>query len=120
MTNVVTKSWGKSVEILQDATQDNGRRITCAGYNEVNPYGVIKLHVHEKDNEEYVPQNEGMKIIVMSEEEAAQLTEAKLCEMLEDAEEAAVGDVITCHKGEAHALYNDSDKTGRLVFIKYE
>lgn len=120
MTNVVTTSWGKSVEIVQDATQDDGRRIHSGGYNEVNPYGMIPLHIHDDDNEEYIPQTEGMKIIVLSKKEAGNLTESKICEMLEDSEEAEIGDVITCHKGEAHALYNDSDKTGRFVFIKYD
>lgn len=120
MTNVVTTSWGKSVEIVQDATQDNGRRIHSGGYNEVNSCGVIPIHVHENENEEYVPQNEGMKILVLSKEEAEQLTDDQIFQKLSEIEAAEVGEVITCHKGEAHALYNASNETGWVVFIKYD
>lgn len=120
MANVEVMSWGKSVEIVQNVTQDNGRRINSGGYNEINPYGVIPLHVHENDNEEYIPQTEGMKIIVVAKDEADQLTEGQIFEKLGEVEAAEIGDVVTCHKGEAHALYNESSETGRFVFIKYE
>lgn len=119
MANSVELSWGTSIEIIEDVTEMQGRQVHSAGVNLIKPYEMIPLHSHFDDDEEYIPQIDGLKIIVMPADEAERKSTDEVLEMFINADNVAIGEVVTCHKGEAHALYNDSDEYAPCVFIKY-
>jgi len=119
MANSVELSWGTSIEIIENVTEMQGRKVHSAGVNFIKPYEMIPLHPHFNDNEEYIPQTEGMRIVVMSADEAEAIDTDELLERFIDAEEAEVGEVVTCHKSEFHTLYNYSNDYAICVFMKY-
>lgn len=118
MANVEKTEWGTSVEIIHDVFQD-GVYIDSAGVNTIKPYELIPIHPHYDNNEEYIPQTEGIKIIVLPAEEA-DMSDAEVLKSFQAVESIQIGEVITCHKGEAHALYNNSMNNGVCVFMKYQ
>lgn len=111
--------WGRSIEILVGPKEEDGRTIESAGANYIEPKQMIPLHLHEENNEEYIPQTEGLKILVVSKEEMENMTALQIIDALHGLSPAEIGDVVTCPKGYAHALYNSSDSVGSFVFIKY-
>lgn len=119
MTKLEKTEWGHSTEIIENVTQD-GRRIDSAGVNVIRQHEMVELHIHNENNEEYVPQTEGLKIVVVLAEEADKISEEELKDMFEKAEPIPVGEVVTCHRGEAHALYNSTEYDGAWVYIKYQ
>lgn len=111
--------WGRSIEILEGPKEENGRTIESAGANYIDPKQMITLHLHEENNEEYIPQTDGLKILVVSKEEMEEMTDLQIVDALHSLSTSEVGDVVTCPKGYAHALYNSSNSVGSFVFIKY-
>lgn len=111
--------WGRSIEILEGPKEEGGRTIESAGVNYIAPKQMIPLHLHEENSEEYIPQTEGLKILVVSKEDMEKLTDLQIVDALHGWPVSEIGDVVTCHKGSAHALYNSSGSVGSFVFIKY-
>lgn len=115
-----TTPWGRSVEILTEPQQEEGRTIESAGVNFIEPGAMIPLHVHDGDTEDYIPQTEGLRILVVSKKEAQKMSEDEAAHAVKTALSSEIGDVVTCPNGYAHALFNSSATQGAFVFIKYD
>ncbi len=111
--------WGRSIEILVGPKEEDGRTIESAGVNYIAPKQMIPLHLHEENSEEYIPQTEGLKILMVSKEEMEKRTEFQTVDALQICRPTEIGTVVTCPKGSAHMLYNSSNNEGSFVFIKY-
>lgn len=111
--------WGRSIEILEGPKTEEGRTIESAGVNYIAPGQMIMLHLHTENNEDYIPQTEGLRILVVSEKESKKMNVAEAVCAVRAMTASEIGDVITCPKGHAHALYNSSNTEGSFVFIKY-
>ncbi len=112
--------WGRSIEILEGPKQEAGRTVESAGVNFIEPGQMIPLHVHDGDTEDYIPQTEGLKILVVNRKQFDTMSENEVAEALNALEPAEIGDVITCPNGYAHALFNSSTTQGAFVFEKYD
>ena len=112
-------AWGRSIEILKGPKQEEGRTIESAGVNFIEPGQIIPLHVHTENTEDYIPQTEGLRILVVNKEEAMKMSEEEAVHAVKVMLSSKVNDVITCHSGYAHALFNSATTQGAFVFIKY-
>ena len=54
-----------------------------------------------------------------TQEEMEEMADLQIVDALHSLSTSEVGDVVTCPKGYAHALYNSSNSVGSFVFIKY-
>lgn len=119
MTNFEATKWGRSLPVVRDVSTQDGKVITIAGVNYIDPKGLIPLHTHEGIKEEYIPQTDGLRIVVIPDDMVG-MAEDELLEMLKRSEPIPVGEAVMCGNGFAHALYNDTDKEGACTFIKYQ
>lgn len=112
--------WGRSIEILEGPKEEEGRTIEHAGVNFIEPGQLIPLHVHDGDTEDYIPQTEGLRILVVSKKEAQQMSTEETVQAVKAEKPSKINDVITCPNGYAHALFNSSETQGAFLFIKYD
>lgn len=117
MNIVQQQKWGQTTETFRGLVNEDGKQVCSKGTNQINPYGIIPIHFHNEDSEDYIPITSGIKIVVISEEEARKAVNVK--KMLIDSKPIKIGETVTCSKGCAHALYNASDKVGLVDFVKY-
>lgn len=121
MANFETTEWGRSLAIVRDCTDQNGNLMNVVGVNYIDQYETVELHTHDDGiEEEYIPQTENLKIIVLPADMMETITDDELMDMFVKSKPVPVGEIIMCHKGEAHALYNDSATEGEWIFIKYQ
>ena len=111
--------WGRSIEILEGPKEEEGRTVESAGVNFIEPGQWIPLHVHLDQSEDYIPQTDGLKVLVVPKELAMKMSADESIDAVKAMPVAEIGDVITCSKGNAHMLYNSSTEQGAFVFIKY-
>ena len=117
MNRVENQNWGQTTETFRGLTNEDGKNVYSKGTNQINPYGMIPIHFHNEDNEDYIPITSGIKIVVISQQEPEKI--AKVRKLLIKSKSIKIGETVTCPKGDAHALYNASDKVGLVDFIKY-
>lgn len=121
MAKTVIRLWGHSEVEFQGMEREGARMLYEYGVNYIRPGALIDLHVHKKDSEDYIPLTEGIKIIVLTEEEAESMMMPDVLKLLMKAEPAEIGKVVKCPKGHAHALYSavGEDCIGAFQYIKY-
>lgn len=112
--------WGRSIEILEGPKAEEGRTVESAGVNFIEPGQMIPFHLHDGITEDYIPQTEGLRIIVLSKKEATELSADEIIEKVKSAVPSEIGDVVTCPNGYGHALFNSSSTQGAFVFEKYD
>lgn len=117
MNRVEKQNWGQITETFRGLKNEDGKQVFSKGTNQINPYGMIPIHFHNEDNEDYIPITAGIKIVVISQEESEKMT--KIRKLLIKSESVKIGETVPCPKGYAHALYNASDKVGLVDFVKY-
>lgn len=121
MANFEETLWGRSLPLLDEGPVENPKEVVySAGVNELYPHCIIPLHLHLEDREEYIPQTGGLKVLVLTQEEAETLSGDEMMERLRNLETCEKYDVVNCKKGYAHMAYNDSDEVTTFIFRKYK